>query len=93
MALDKAALKAAVLALTTADPGTTADSAAEDLADAIEGYVTAALVNVTIPAGAVITSVTGGSGAPAVGVANVNPIALTGDPEAAPGSDTEGGLS
>lgn len=32
---------------------------------------------VNIPSGAVIVQVTGGSGAPAVGVANVNPITVT----------------
>lgn len=92
MALDKAGL---ITALTNAfgdvGAGTTAESKANDIADAIDDYVKTALVQATIPAGAVIVSVTGGGGAPAVGIPNATPLTLNGDPNGAP--DDAGGLS
>ena len=47
--------------------------------------ITAGTVQVVIPAGAVIISVSGGSGTPAVGVSNPVNIPLIGDPVAGTG--------
>jgi hypothetical protein len=50
------------------------DYLAAQTASAIDVYVK----SLGLPAGSVITQVSGGSGAPAVGVPNTAPIALTG---------------
>jgi hypothetical protein len=94
MSLDKSGLQSALeTVFSDVSSESTAATKAAAMADLIDAYVKTALVNCSIPAGSVIISVSGGSGAPAVGVPNPTPISLTGDPNAAPGSDNEGGLS
>ena len=94
MSLDKAGLQSALeTVFNDVSPSSTAATKAAAMADLIDEYVKTALVNCSIPAGSVIVEVTGGSGAPAVGVPNTTPILLTGDPDASPGTDDEGGLS
>lgn len=94
MSLDKSGLKSTLETIfNDVSSGVTASDKAEALANAIDTYVKTALVNCSIPIGSVIIQVTGGSGAPAVGVPNTTPILLTGDPNASPGTDNEGGLS
>ena len=103
MALATPALEAAIKSLLTTlntwdgSNGQSRDDAinkiATDLSTAIETHIKTALVNCSIPTGSVIIQVTGGSGAPAVGVPNPAPISITGDPNAPSGSDTAGGLS
>lgn len=89
MSLDKSGLKAAFQsAFEGLGTSKTAEQAAIALSDAIDVYVKTAVAQVTIPAGTVITAVTDGGGAPAVGVPNVAPIALTGDPGAGTGGLT-----
>ncbi len=89
MALDKAGLKAALqTAFEDLNSAKTASDAAQDMADAIDIYVKTAIATVTIPTGTFIVSVSGGSGAPAVGVSNPAPVPVVGDPDA-----TTGGLS
>ncbi len=58
---------------------------ADDIAASIEAYVLEAIATVTLPAGTVIVAVSGGSGAPAVGVPNPADIPLIGDPDAGTG--------
>ncbi len=92
MSLDKSGLITALTSIfDDVEPGTTASQKATQIADALDDYVKTAIAQVTIPTGTVITTVTGGSGAPAVGVPNVAPIGLTGDPNGTP--DNAGGLS
>lgn len=94
MSLDKTGLQSTLETIfSDVSSGATAASKATALANAIDEYVKTALVNCSIPAGSVIIQVTGGSGAPAVGVPNTTPILLTGDPDASSGTDNEGGLS
>lgn len=94
MSLDKSGLQSALETIfNDVSSGTTAADKAAALANAVDEYVKTALVNCSIPAGSVIISVSGGSGAPAVGVPNPTPISLTGDPDATPGTDNAGGLS
>ena len=68
--------------------GNTASQKAQEVADAIDAYTTAAVATVTLPAGSVIVQVTGGSGAPAVGVPNPADIPLVGDPDSGTGGLT-----
>lgn len=94
MSLNKTELKSALETIfCDVSSSCSASNKAEALANAIDEYVKTALVNCSIPAGSVIVQVTGGSGTPAVGVPNATPILLTGDPDASPGTDNEGGLS
>jgi len=94
MSLDKAGLASTLKSIfCDLDPEMCAEDKATEIATAIDDFVKTALVNCSIPAGSVIISVSGGSGAPAVGVPNPTPINLQGDPDAAPGSDNEGGLT
>jgi len=57
----------------TGDPSTLLQETCDAIAESIVDHVVANQL-VTIPAGAVIVSVTGGSGSPAVGVPNISPI-------------------
>lgn len=86
MSLDKSGLQSAFLSIfTDVDPSKTASQKAASMADAVDEYVKTALVNCTIPSGTVIVQVTGGSGAPAVGIPNASPISLSGDPDVGTG--------
>ena len=58
-----------------------ADDMAQAVSDTVDTYVRTAIAGVTISSGTVITAVTGGSGAPAVGIPNPAPIPLSGDPD------------
>lgn len=93
MALDKAGLQSAFQSIfEDLGTGKTAAQAATELSDAIDVYVKTAIATVTIPSGTVITAVTGGGGAPAVGIPNAAPISLVGDPDDV-GGQNAGGLS
>lgn len=69
MALDKTSLKSALLALMTKTTSSTADAAAQELADTIEAYVKSAICNgsVSVSLAAVTSSPTGG---PLIGAAS-----------------------
>jgi hypothetical protein len=69
----EASLKTLFSAMKAMDSGGD-DYMAAQMADAIDVYVK----SLGIPAGSVITQVSGGSGAPAVGVPNPAPISLSG---------------
>ncbi len=75
MSLDKNELQDLMLSKMSANPDNQSD-AFEALADAIVEYIKSNL-EVDIPRGAVIDTVTGGSGAPAVGITNIDKIACT----------------
>lgn len=86
MTLAKSALKTAIEDIFEDLGSSTASEKAQELADALDDYVKTALVEVSIPAGAVIVAVSGGT-------FNVNPINLLGDPDTPGGDDDEGGLT
>jgi len=98
MSLATSALKSAITNLLTTIKnwdGTTGqdrddaiNKIAEDLSSAIATHIKTALVTCSIPTGTVIVQVTGGSGAPAVGVPNPAPISITGDPNTSTGGLT-----
>ena len=72
------AIKAALIATGIAvDDETVQELWRAIAAEIVSHYLMNAEVTVTIPAGTVLVSVTGGSGAPAVGTLNPSPISLT----------------
>jgi len=75
MALDKAELREMLIDKMGGKPDNKED-AFESLADALVEYFKNNL-EVDIPVGAITGSVTGGSGAPAVGIPNKDPIKCT----------------
>lgn len=86
MSLDKSGLQSELQSAFEGLGSTkTAAQAATAISNAVDTYVKTAVAQVTIPAGAVVINVTGGSGAPAVGVPNPAPIALNGDPDGGTG--------
>lgn len=86
MALDKSGLQSTLRTIfEDLSEGKSADDAATSLSDAIDVYVKTAIATVTVPSGTFIVSVTGGSGAPAVGIPNPAPVPVTGDPGAGTG--------
>lgn len=86
LATAKAALQSALqTTFETNGEGRTAAAAAQEVTDAIDAYVKAALVTVTIPIGTVLIGCTGPGVVP---VPNPAPIPITGDPDA-----TTGGLT
>ena len=93
MALDKAGLQSTFQSIFEGlGASKTAAQAATELSDAIDVYVKTAIATVTIPSNTVVTVVTGGSGAPAVGILNPAPISVVGDPDDVSGQSA-GGLS
>jgi len=90
MALDPVALKNSIQAMfEDRDVANTAEQKAQELADNIHNYIIEAIATVVIPANTFVIAVTGGSGAPAVGILNPSPVNVIGDPDALP----PGGLS
>jgi len=74
MSISKAGLKAALLAAMDPDnPPANKEDAMDALADAIVTYLLDNL-EVKIPIAGVVDTVSGGSGAPAVGIANLKTI-------------------
>jgi hypothetical protein len=79
VSLDKNALKTTIQGIFE-DLGTTktAAQAAQELADAIDDYVTEAVATVTVPTGTFLV-------AAQAGVPNPTPVQLVGDPDASTG--------
>lgn len=85
MGLDKAGLESGLKTMfETLNVNITAETKAGIMATLIDAYVKTAIATTVIPPGTVIIAVSGGSGAPAVGVPNPAPISIVGDPDGLP---------